>query len=166
MSRIMASIVLILAVSVLVLPVGIGYTRAEYDTAPIVPAFRTPGNTNLCDRWEFMELPLEVAAGELIIYENWSINPSKYYSEYSYGMARAGTTIYNRDSEDAEFDLGDGTRVVIPAYGNLTHTYKVELQGETVRFHITKIAAMTIGINIEEVLNLKIVPKKKGGDVR
>ncbi len=159
MSRVIASIVFILALASLLVPVGIGYTRAEYDTMPITSTFQTLGNATFRDNWEFMELPLEVAAGELMIWESWSINPSKYYSEYSYGMARASTTIYNRDSEDAEVDLGDGTRVVIPAYGNLTHTYKVELLGETVRFHITKVIERVAGLNKEEILNLKIEPR-------
>ncbi len=137
MSRIIACIILVLAVASVLVPVGVGYTQPR--------------------------LRLEVAAGELSIYDDWSISPCKYEYE-GRGQIRACTTIYNRSSKDASFDYGDGDAAIIVAKGNSTHYYNINyLGGQTVRFRITKLIENGTGIRVEEALILKIVPKE-GGD--
>jgi hypothetical protein len=109
---------------------------------------------------------LQVAAGELNYWEDWSISPCKYTYGYWENSARVSTTISNLSGEDCSFALGDGSIFTIPANGNLTQSYKMSLKGQTERVRIVKLAGSQGGLSVQEALVLKIEPRTKGGDTR
>ena len=144
MKRIIPYLVLITMLASILVPVGIGYTR------------QASANPNL-----------QVAAGELNIWSNWSINPCKYTYQVSESNARVSTAISNLSDRDMEFDLGDGSIVVIiPAKTSFGYYYEVNLTGQTERIRITKLADKQSDISVQEALVLKIDPRTKGGDTR
>jgi archaellum component FlaF (FlaF/FlaG flagellin family) len=137
MKRIIPYITLVLMIASILVPVGIGYTR------------QASANPNL-----------QVAAGELNIWSNWSINPCKYTYQVSESNARVSTTISNLSDKDMEFDLGDGsTVVIIPAKTSLSYSYEVNLTGQTERIRITKLADKQSDVSVQEALVLKIEPR-------
>ena len=136
MKKIIPYLVLILAIASILVPVGIGYTRSE-------------AKTNL-----------QIAAGELNVWSNWSINPCKYTYQVSESNARVSTTISNLSDRDMEFDLGDGSAAVtIPAKTSLGYYYEVNLTGQTERIRITKLADKQSDVSVQEGLVLKIEPR-------
>ena len=136
MKKIIPYLVLILMIASILTPVGVGYTRSE-------------AKTNL-----------QIAAGELNVWSNWSINPCKYTYQVSESNARVSTTISNLSDRDMEFDLGDGSAVVIlPAKTSLGYYYEVNLTGQTERIRITKLADKQSDISMQEALVLKIEPR-------
>lgn len=141
MKKVMPYLVLIAMIASVLVPVGIGYAKAE----PV----------------------LAIAAGAYNIPEfSFTINPCKYTYD-CWGMATAQTTITELSGKGGEFDLGNGSIVTIPAYGNLTCSYKFNyLHGQTERIRITRLVENQGGLSIQEVLVLKIEPIKKGGDTR
>jgi len=137
MKRIIPYITLVLMIASILVPVGIGYTR------------QASANPNL-----------QVAAGELNIWSNWSINPCKYTYQVSESNARVSTIISNLSDKDMEFDLGDGSAVVIiPARASFGYYYEINLTGQTERIRITKLADKQSSISVQEVLGLKIEPR-------
>jgi hypothetical protein len=93
---------------------------------------------------------------------SWSLAPAKYTYWCNGGEARVNTTISNLADESVMFDLGDGNTTTVPASGNLTYSYSVNLDGSTTRFYIAKEGQGWI----RDVLTLKIEPKWKGKDTR
>lgn len=102
---------------------------------------------------------LTVAAGELKIWSDWSINPCKYEYEHN-GKANAKVAVNNLSSKDAKFDMGDGKVITIPAHSSISYTYRILLKGQSERFEITKLNEGT-GIRVQEQLILKIQPIAK-----
>jgi len=136
MKRIIPYITLVLMIASILIPVGMGYTRSE-------------AKTNL-----------QIAAGELNVWSNWSINPCKYTYQVSESNVRVSTTISNLSDRDMEFDLGDGsTVVIIPAKTSLSYSYEVNLTGQTERIRITKLADKQSDVSVQEALVLKIEPR-------
>ena len=136
MKRIIPYITLVLMIASILIPVGMGYTRSE-------------AKTNL-----------QIAAGELNVWSNWSINPCKYTYQVSESNVRVSTTISNLSDKDMEFDLGDGsTVVIIPAKTSLSYSYEVNLTGQTERIRITKLADKQSDVSVQEALVLKIEPR-------
>ena len=136
MKRIIPYITLVLMIASILIPVGMGYTRSE-------------AKTNL-----------QIAAGELNVWSNWSINPCKYTYQVSESNVRVSTTISNLSDRDMEFDLGDGSIVVIiPAKTSLSYSYEVNLTGQTERIRITKLADKQSDVSVQEALVLKIEPR-------
>ena len=136
MKKILPCLVLITIIASVLVPVGIGYTRSE-------------AKTNL-----------QIAAGELNVWSNWSINPCKYTYQVSESNVRVSTTISNLSDKDMEFNLGDSSAVVIiPAKISLGYYYEVNLTGQTERIRITKLADKQSSISVQEVLVLKIEPR-------
>jgi len=134
--KILPCLVLITIIASVLVPVGIGYTRSE-------------AKTNL-----------QIAAGELNVWSNWSINPCKYTYQVSESNVRVSTTISNLSDKDMEFNLGDSSAVVIiPAKTSLGYYYEVNLTGQTERIRITKLADKQSSISVQEVLVLKIEPR-------
>jgi hypothetical protein len=136
MKKIIPYLVLITMIASILVPVGIGYTRSE-------------AKTNL-----------QIAAGELNVWNNWSINPCKYTYQVSESNVRVSTTISNLSDKDMEFDLGDGSAVVIlPAKTSFGYYYEVNLTGQTERIRITKLVDKQSDISMQEALVLKIEPR-------
>ena len=136
MKRIIPYITLVLMIASILVPVGMGYTRSE-------------AKTNL-----------QIAAGELNVWSNWSINPCKYTYQVSESNVRVSTTISNLSDRDMEFDLGDGSAVVIiPAKTSLGYYYEINLTGQTERIRITKLADKQSDVSVQEALVLKIEPR-------
>lgn len=134
MKKILTYAVFILMIASILIPVGVGYAQPE-------PA-------------------LIVAAGAYDIPQfSFTINPAKY-TYVGWGMATAQTTITELSGYSGEFDLGDGNIATIPAYGNLTCSYRINyLHGQTERIYITRLATQSSGIVVQEQLVLKIQPK-------
>lgn len=101
---------------------------------------------------------LQIAAGELKVWQDWSINPCKYEYKHN-GMTDIKTTVNNLSSQPAQFSMGDGKIVTVPAYGSLDYTYRILLKGQTERITITRLTIGT-GIRLQESLILKIEPVK------
>ncbi len=135
MNRIAAFIILLLMTASIAIPVGI--SCASDTIQPSLPiAVNKQGS------------------------ESFSISPSKYiYYDWAPSKARVSTTICNQTSEDATFDLGDGTTTTIKGNSSLEHKYIVNLDGDIIRVKITKLSEGT-GIRLQEQLILKIVPKE------
>lgn len=139
MKKTVPYLVLIAMIASILVPVGMGYTRSE-------------AKTNL-----------QIAAGELNVWNNWSINPCKYTYQVSESDTRVSTTISNLSDRDMEFDLGDGsTVVIIPAKTSLGYSYEANLTGQTERIRITKLADKQSSISRQEALVLKIEPRTEG----
>ena len=134
MKKALPYLVLIAMIVSVLIPTGIGYARAE----PV----------------------LTVAAGAYNIPEfSFTINPCKYTYD-CWGMATVQTTITELSGKSGEFNLGDGSVVTIPAYGNLTCSYKFNyLHGQTERIKITRLIENQSGLSIQESLVLKIEPR-------
>jgi hypothetical protein len=103
---------------------------------------------------------LQVSEARPLMMSDWSISPCKYSYQWWERPARVSTTIFNQSDEDALFKLGDEQVVMIPAYGNLTCSYKFNyLHGQTERIRITRIVENRSGLSIQEALVLKIEPR-------
>lgn len=110
---------------------------------------------------------LEVAAGEIKQWDDWSINPCKYTYQF-YDRLDVETTVNNKIGMEQRFDMGNGDVITIPANSSREYTYHgVRLMGNTVRFYITQIKEGTGLVEIHANI-LKIVPKseREGGDSR
>ncbi len=129
-------LVLLLALASILVPVGVGYAKGTVQPA----------------------LPVEL--GQLNA-SSFAINPCKYvYYDWMPDKARVSTTICNFSDKDATFNLGDGSMVVIEGNSKIEHKYLANLDGQTQRIYITKLAEGT-GIRIQEALVLKIEPRKE-----
>jgi len=108
---------------------------------------------------------LTVAAGELSVWEDWSINPCKYNFNHA-GKETIAVKVSNKSGEFSYFDMGDGNSIGIEPYSSATYYYSVQLKKDTVKFSITKLVDGQGGISIETRYTLKIESIKKGGDTR
>jgi len=138
MRKLVVWLVLLLMVSSVLVPVGVGYTKSE-------------AKTNLV-----------VAAGELNMWGDWSINPCKYTYEQNENNARVSITVNNLSNEDMVFDMEDGRILTVPAFSSREYEYRIRLTGQTERMQIMKVASRTSGLNVQEALVLKIEPRTKG----
>jgi len=108
---------------------------------------------------------LKVVAGELQIKGySFTIKPSKYTYQVS-KVETFKTTVRNLSDEDAEFDMGDGTKMIIPARAASSHSYTMVLNGDIMRIPITRIPSNPSGLRVEERLILKLEPVKSGGTI-
>jgi hypothetical protein len=138
MRKLVVWLVLLLMVSSVLVPVGVGYTKSE-------------AKTNLV-----------VAAGELNMWGDWSINPCKYTYEQNENNARVSITVNNLSNEDMVFDMEDGKILTVPAFSSREYEYRIRLTGQTERVRIVKPAGSQGGLNVQEALVLKIEPRTKG----
>jgi len=101
---------------------------------------------------------LVIAAGELKVWECWTINPSKYFYGYV-GNETVRTTISNLSEDSLSFDMGDGNTLNIPANSRVDYRYNVYLDGNTTRIVISKIGKNLGGVGFQEAIALKIEPR-------
>ena len=106
---------------------------------------------------------LIVAAGELSVWEDWSINPCKYNFNHA-GKETIPVTVNNKSGEFSYFDMGDGNSIGLEPYSSATYYYKVQLKKDAVKFSIAKLVDGQGGISVETRYTLKIEPITKGGD--
>jgi len=70
---------------------------------------------------------------------SWSIKPAKYTYCNCKGVKNLGIEVMNLSSEQASFDMGDGSTIEVAAKSSMKHWYKVALEGSTIRIYIKKV---------------------------
>ena len=94
--------------------------------------------------------------GEVIslIDGSYSAKPAKFVYSLN-GEETITTVLSNLSSEEASFDMGDGSIVTIAANSSIKHSYKVNCDGQVHRIYIKKIQ----DTYVQSGLILKIEPE-------
>lgn len=101
---------------------------------------------------------LQVAAGELKVWNDWSISPCLYTYERN-ATEVVKVTVSNLSSASIVFSMGDGKTLTVSANTSKEYKYRVKLVGQTERIRITKLVENQSGLSIQEALVLKIEPR-------